>query len=104
MSNKTIKFLDKLIGKKTTGFVLKSSRLRCNLTQDEVSIITGIDATSISRYENDKLNVGAEVAGKFAAAYGISLTSILFPNGLDAIDELQSIREKSVEIIGKKAV
>ena len=68
----------------TTGMFLRNARKRAELTQAQVSKITGIKVTSISKYENDKLEMGASVALRFAALYKISPLTLLYPNGIKA--------------------
>lgn len=69
-------------GKLTTGKILKAFRNRFGLTQKEVSKTVGISTSNLSALENDKRNIGAELAGRFSVIYGVRIERLLFPNGL----------------------
>lgn len=69
-------------GKLTTGKILKAFRNRFGLTQKEVSTAVGISISNLSALENDKRNIGAELAGRFSVIYGVRVERLLFPNGL----------------------
>lgn len=69
-------------GKLTTGKILKAFRNRFGLTQKEVANGIGISISNLSALENDKRNIGAELAGRFSVIYGVRVERLLFPNGL----------------------
>jgi transcriptional regulator with XRE-family HTH domain len=69
-------------GKLTTGKILKAFRNRFGLTQKEVAKAIGISVSNLSALENDKRNIGAELAGRFSVIYGVRVERLLFPNGL----------------------
>ena len=69
-------------GKLTTGKILKAFRNRFGLTQKEVANTIGISISNLSALENDKRNIGAELAGRFSVIYGVRVERLLFPNGL----------------------
>lgn len=69
-------------GKLTTGKILKAFRNRFGLTQKEVASAVGVSTSNLSALENDKRNIGAELAGRFSVIYGVRVERLLFPNGL----------------------
>ncbi|CBW26017.1 hypothetical protein BMS_1138 [Halobacteriovorax marinus SJ] len=69
-------------GKLTTGKILKAFRNRFGLTQKEVASAVGVSISNLSALENDKRNIGAELAGRFSVIYGVRVERLLFPNGL----------------------
>lgn len=69
-------------GKLTTGKILKAFRNRFGLTQKEVANAVGVSISNLSALENDKRNIGAELAGRFSVIYGVRVERLLFPNGL----------------------
>ena len=69
-------------GKLTTGKILKAFRNRFGLTQKEVAKAIGISISNLSALENDKRNIGAELAGRFSVIYGDRVERLSFPNGL----------------------
>ncbi len=72
-------------GKLTTGKILKAFRNRFGLTQKEVSKAVDISVSNLSALENDKRNIGAELAGRFSVIYGVRVERLLFPNGLKVL-------------------
>lgn len=94
----TTNFYEEVTGEKlTTGEVLKSCRKNLGLSQRQVSAILEIQETVISKYENNKLNLGGLTAFKFASLYDVSVSSLLFPNGEgDIIKEKIEERLKSI--------
>ncbi len=69
-------------GKLTTGKILKAFRNRFGITQKEVANAVGVSVSNLSALENDKRNIGAELAGRFSVIYGVRVERLLFPNGL----------------------
>lgn len=69
-------------GKLTTGKILKAFRNRFGLTQKEVAKVIDVSVSNLSALENDKRNIGAELAGRFSVIYGVRVERLLFPNGL----------------------
>ena len=72
-------------GKLTTGKILKAFRNRFGLTQKEVGKAIDISVSNLSALENDKRNMGAELAGRFSVIYGVRVERLLFPNGLKGL-------------------
>src|SRR3989338_3932939 len=90
------KFKKEFIPERTSGWVIKANRVALGLTHDDLEEITGINASNISAYENNKKDIGKAVANKFAAALGILPQSILYPNGTYEEDkEILKIKERS---------
>ncbi len=69
-------------GKLTAGKILKAFRNRFGLTQKEVASAVCVSVSNLSALENDKRNIGAELAGRFFVIYGVRVERLLFPNGL----------------------
>lgn len=64
----------------TTGQALKMARELNELSQVELSKLTGICQGDISAIENDRLKLGAERAKVLATALHIHPAMLLFPN------------------------
>ncbi|MCT4641497.1 MAG: helix-turn-helix domain-containing protein [Bacteriovoracaceae bacterium] len=87
-------------GKLSTGKILKAFRNRFGLTQKEVAGAIGISISNLSALENDKRNIGAELAGRFSVIYGVRIERLLFPNGLKDIKgykKLERLKKKLLE-------
>lgn len=95
--------LKEFIPERTSGWVIKANRIALGLTHDDLEKITGIEATNISAYENNRKEMGKLIANKFAAALGILPQSILYPNGLEEDAEIVLIKKRSQQIIKQKA-
>lgn len=88
-------------GKLTTGKILKAFRNRFGLTQKEVANTVGISVSNLSALENDKRNIGAELAGRFAVIYGVRVERLLFPNGLKDLKgykKLEKLKSKLQDV------
>lgn len=96
MKNNARDILQELIGENnTSGDMIRAARKTLECSQEELSKLTGIGVTTISKYENNQINIGPIPAAKFAAALGISPISILYPMGIDHDKTIKSIRKKS---------
>lgn len=82
------------IGKLTAGKILKAMRIRFGFTQKEVCNTLGISTSNLSALENDKRNLGAEMAARFSVLYGVRVESLLFPNGLKSMKGYGSLIRK----------
>lgn len=88
-------------GKLTTGKILKAFRNRFGLTQKQVANAVGISVSNLSALENDKRNIGAELAGRFAIIYGVRVEKLLFPNGLKDLKgykKLEKLKSKLQDV------
>ena len=89
----------KILGEDTTsGDMIRAARKTLECSQKELSKLTGIGVATISKYENDQINIGPIPAAKIAAALGISPISILYPMGIDHDDDVQRIKKKSEKV------
>ncbi len=87
-------------GKLTTGKILKAFRNRFGLTQKEVAKAVDVSVSNLSALENDKRNIGAELAGRFSVIYGVRVERLLFPNGLKGLKgykKLERLKSKLEE-------
>lgn len=87
--------------KLTSGRILKAMRNRFGLTQKEVAKAIGISVSNLSALENDKRNIGAELAGRFSVIYGLRVERLLFPNGLKDIKgykKLEKLKNKLQDV------
>ena len=100
------KVIDSIFGKHhyTPSEVIKLKRKSWNMTQKDVSEITGIPENNISAYESGRLNIGWEIAKKLAIALAIHPNSIMCPNGEDYYQELEEMAQKAQAVRQKKAV
>ena len=65
----------------------------------------GISPTNLSAIENDKRDIGVDVATRIGAFLGISPSILLFPNGQDAaVRKYRDILKKAEKIKAKKAI
>ena len=80
--------------KLTSGKILKALRIRFGFTQNEVATAIGIAVSNLSAIENDKRNLGVEIAAKFSVLYGARIESLLFPNGLKSMKGYDSLVKK----------
>ena len=87
-------------GKLTTGKILKAFRNRFGLTQKEVAGAVGISVSNLSALENDKRNIGAELAGRFAVIYGVRVERLLFPNGLKDLKGYKKLEKMKHKLEG----
>ena len=101
-----MKELDSLFNTKTTsGKIIKSFRVTLNITQKEMSEAIDISPTNLSAIENDKRDIGVEIATRIGAFLGINPSILLFPNGQQAaILKHRDIVKKAERIKSKKAV
>lgn len=81
------KFIDGALSDLKSGDVIRARREALNFTHKDIEEITQIDSGNISKYETGSLAIGKLVAEKFAVALGISVSTILYPNGEDKIKE-----------------
>ena len=88
-------------GKLTSGKILKAFRNRYGLTQKEVANAVGVSVSNLSALENDKRNIGAELAGRFSVIYGVRVERLLFPNGLKDLKgykKLEKLKSKLQDV------
>ncbi|MCB9094261.1 MAG: helix-turn-helix transcriptional regulator [Halobacteriovoraceae bacterium] len=78
----------------TSGKILKALRIRFGYTQKDVSGAINISVSNLSALENDKRNLGVELAAKFSVLYGTRIESLLFPNGLKAMKGYNALIKK----------
>ena len=90
----------------TPGQIVRAFRENFRLTQEDLSKITGIASTNISAIENDKVEIGRKRAVLLAAAFGISPSQLMFPDGYDSSfkAEIAQVKRVSKRILKKKAV
>jgi transcriptional regulator with XRE-family HTH domain len=80
--------------KLTSGKILKALRLRFGFTQSDVSSAIGISVSNLSAIENDKRNLGVDLAAKFSVLYGTRIERLLFPNGLKSMKGYNDLLRK----------
>ena len=80
--------------KLTSGKILKAMRIRFGFTQAQVSEAIDISVSNLSALENDRRNLGVELAAKFSVLYGVRIESLLFPNGIKAMQGYNSLLKK----------
>lgn len=99
-----MKELNKLFIKTTTaGKIIKAFRVNFNVTQKEMSEVVGISETNLSAIENDRREIGVELATRIGAFLGIHPSLLLFPNGQDIeVSKHQDIIRKAKQLLNKK--
>jgi len=80
--------------KLTSGKILKAMRVRFGYTQKEVSQAIDISVSNLSALENDKRNLGVDLAARFSILYGTRVESLLFPTGIQGIKGYKSLVKK----------
>ena len=99
-----MKELEELFLKPTTaGKMIRAFRTNFHVTQKEMSQVVGISETNLSAIENDRRDIGVELATRIGAFLGIHPSLLLFPNGQDAaINKHKDIIRKAKRLLHKK--
>lgn len=84
--------------KLSTGRVLKSFRLKLELTQAEVAKLVEISVPNLSAIENDKRKIGADVAARFSVLYKLPIQFILYPSGIDKMKGYKKLNKASDDL------
>lgn len=69
--------------KLTSGEVIRSFRIAFKISQVDICKAVGIEQAALSKIENNKIEVGVTMATRFSIFFGIDITIILFPNGIE---------------------
>lgn len=94
---------DFFIKKTSAGKIIKSFRTNFGITQQEMSDTIGISATNLSAIENDRRELGVDLATRISAFLGIHPSLLLFPNGQDvAIKKHKDIIKKAEKLKSEK--
>ncbi|MEI8346701.1 MAG: helix-turn-helix transcriptional regulator [Pseudomonadota bacterium] len=84
----------------TTGKIIKSFRKNFNITQKEIADIIGINESNMSAIENDRREIGVDLATRLGAFLGIHPSILLFPNGQEeAIHKYRNILNEAKKLI-----
>ncbi len=87
----------------TAGKIIKAFRVNFHITQKEMSEVVGITETNLSAIENDRREIGVELATRIGAFLGIHPSLLLFPNGQDAeVNKHKDIIRKAKRLLDKK--
>lgn len=87
----------------TTGKMIKAFRTNFKITQKEMSEVVGISETNLSAIENDRREIGVELATRIGAFLGIHPSLLLFPNGQEAeVNKHKDIIRKAKRLLDKK--
>lgn len=97
--------LDELLeGNINPAQVLKGLRLERKISQEDLADITGLQRTTISALENDRMPMTARYANIFAVVFSVKPQDILYPNGLvEKSKELQKIKKKAEDFFKREA-
>lgn len=94
---------DFFIKKTTSGKIIKSFRTNFKITQSEMSAAIGISATNLSAIENDKRDLGVDLATRIGAFLGVHPSLLLFPNGQEtAMKKHKEIIKRAAKIKSEK--
>ncbi len=89
--------------KTTAGKVIRAFRKNFNITQKEMADTIGISETNLSAIENDRREIGVDLATRFGAFLGIHPSLLLFPNGQEeALKEHKDIIAKAQKLFNRK--
>ncbi len=87
----------------TTGKIIKSFRTNFRITQKEMCHVVGITETNLSAIENDRREIGVELATRLGAFLGVHPSILLFPNGQEAeLHKHKNIIRKAQRLLDKK--
>lgn len=64
---------EKIVHRKKIGGMIAEIRKSKGLTQEDLSLMTGLDRTNIAKIENGKYSVGIDILGKIADALGVEI-------------------------------
>lgn len=64
---------EKIVHRKKIGGMIAEIRKSKGLTQEDLSLMTGLDRTNIDKIENGKYSVGVDVLGKICKALGVEI-------------------------------
>lgn len=98
--------LENLLGEDlSSGEVLKGLRIKNNLSQDELSELTGIQRSNLSALENDRTIMTSYYAEIFAAVFKEHPSDILYPNGhVKKSADLLKLEKKAEAYLKKSSV
>jgi transcriptional regulator with XRE-family HTH domain len=83
-SNKRKSPLDIVKSPKTTGQLIKAFRVNFEISQMDLASICRVTQANLSSIENDKREIGADIALRMSAALGVAPEIILYPNGYES--------------------
>ena len=87
------------------GEVLRASRIKSGISQDELEEITDIARSNISALENGRIQMTIHYAIRFAAALKLHPSDILFPNGhVEKSDEIRQIEKRAAALRKRRSV
>jgi len=87
----------------STGGIIKAFRKNFNVTQKEMADIIGINESNMSAIENDRREIGTDLATRIGAFLGIHPSLLLFPNGQEEAMALhKDIQRKAKHLINEK--
>lgn len=87
----------------STGRIIRSFRKSFGITQKEIAETIGINESNMSAIENDKREIGVDLATRLGAFLGIRPSILLFPNGQEkALARHNKIAKKAKKILQKK--
>jgi len=99
-----MKELNNLFIKATTaGKIIRAFRTNFHITQKEMCEIIDVTETNLSAIENDRREIGVDLATRIGAFLGIHPSLLLFPNGQEAeINKHKDIIKKAKKLLDKK--
>lgn len=100
-----MKDLEKIFSRKndSAGKIIQSFRKNFNVTQAELCSVTGISEKYLSAVENDKRPIGLDVASKIAVFFNFDPTFLLFPGGLEKLNnQYAAIKKEAKKLITEK--
>ncbi|PWU20552.1 MAG: hypothetical protein C5B49_04080 [Bdellovibrio sp.] len=87
----------------TAGTIIRAFRTNFHITQKEMSEVIGVPETNLSAIENDRREIGVDLATRIGAFLGIHPSLLLFPNGQEAeIKKHKMIIQKAKRLLDKK--
>ncbi len=87
----------------TAGKIIRAFRTNFHVTQKEMSEVVGISETNLSAIENDRREIGVELATRLGAFLGIHPSLLLFPNGQEVeVNKHREIARKAKRLLDKK--
>lgn len=91
------------VKKTSAGKIIKAFRKNFNITQKEMANIIAITESNMSAIENDRREIGTDLATRIGAFLGIHPSLLLFPNGQEAaILKHKDIQKRARNLINEK--
>ena len=87
--------LDIVKSPKTSGQLIKAFRINFKISQMQLAAICGMTQANLSSIENDRREIGADIALRLSAALGVAPEIILYPGGYETQREFIATKRRA---------